>query len=155
MTNRRLAFLLEGKVQGVKMRRYVEAAGRHFRLGGFCVNTAEGAVFGEAWAGQSSDTSALSDFQCWLQGQWEPKVYHNIKPTPIGTAYPAKARVDRAFVLMLDDDFSRADDRLEKRFQKFTMVRDDVEADTLASERINIQERLSEMEKSSMSWHDS
>ena len=44
-----LIFLLEGKVQGVKMRRYVESAGKYFNLGGFVINTQSGAVYGEHW----------------------------------------------------------------------------------------------------------
>ena len=31
-------FLLQGKVQGVKMRRYVESAARHFGVGGYVIN---------------------------------------------------------------------------------------------------------------------
>ena len=86
-----LIFLLEGKVQGVKMRRYVESAGKYFNLGGFVINTQSGAVYGEAWEvqqddpqqeeQQSSASSKLEQFKKWIEGKWEPKVYTNIKPT--------------------------------------------------------------------------
>ena len=86
-----LTFLLEGKVQSVKMRRYIESAGKHFGLGGFVINTQSGAVYGEAWEVTSNDrngesksptsSSGLDQFKLWIQGRWEPKVYTNIKPT--------------------------------------------------------------------------
>ena len=93
-----LIFLLEGKVQGVKMRRYVESAGKYFNLGGFVINTQSGAVYGEAWEvkqeeqqkivkeqqssnSSSSSSSSLDQFKTWIEGNWEPVVYTNIKPT--------------------------------------------------------------------------
>ena len=91
-----LIFLLEGKVQGVKMRRYVESSGKYFNLGGFVINTQSGAVYGEAWeveqekqqqvekeqqSSSSSSSSTLEQFKTWIEGKWEPIVYTNIKPT--------------------------------------------------------------------------
>ena len=44
-----IKFYLTGKVQVVKMRRYIEAAARHCGVeGGFCINTNDGHVYGEA-----------------------------------------------------------------------------------------------------------
>ena len=37
-----LRFLLAGRVQEVKMRRYVESAARHFNVSGFTINTMDG-----------------------------------------------------------------------------------------------------------------
>jgi len=124
-----LCFLLSGKVQKVKMRRYVESAGRYFGLGGFVINTKKGDVYGEVWnyyrdhwdhpndegngntkgtkedneqdvttRSRSISSSGLSKFRTWIRGEWNPKIYSNIKPTPIGTAYPKLARVDRCAI---------------------------------------------------------
>ena len=68
------AFLLSGKVQGVKLRRYVEAAGRNFQVGGYVINTDDGNVFGEAW---------IRDFATWIRGKHTRIVYTNVKPTPL------------------------------------------------------------------------
>ena len=68
------AFLLSGKVQGVKLRRYVEAAGRSFQVGGYVINTDDGNVFGEAW---------IRDFATWIRGKHTRIVYTNVKPTPL------------------------------------------------------------------------
>ena len=190
-----LTFLLEGKVQSVKMRRYIESAGKHFGLGGFVINTQSGAVYGEAWevtsAGNdshgepesSSSSNGIDQFKLWIQGRWEPKVYTNIKPTrkliaityfphtpkttkmktisrlrlvsfaqrwytaiisAIGTAYPALARVDHAAIIFVDISTTTTSDtnELMKRFESFTMVRDDVEANEIAMERMELHSNL-------------
>jgi len=115
----------------------------------------------------SSSRRPLDDFSTWLEGKWEPKVYTNIKPTPIGTAYPIKARVDRVKVLWLESEGiienhdgparpavtakSSASNRnnaignaksMRERFAAFTMVRDDDEAEALARERSDVQSRV-------------
>jgi len=151
-----LAFLLAGKVQGVKMRRYVESAARHFGLAGYVINITEtGDVFGQAWERQGSvdeheqeQNQPLDQFRTWVRGEWEPKVFHNIKPTPIGTAYPEKAGVHRCATLYYDWNEDRErnvvnNDNWMERFDTFTMVRDDQEAETLASGQIELQRRLS------------
>jgi len=130
-----LRFVLSGKVQGVKMRRYVEAAARHFGVRGFTINTAGGDVYGEAAGGEAG---AVDSFAGWLRGEWEPKEYHAIKPTPVGTAYPLKARVLRAEVEVRAAPSDLGDTRepapgvalLPPAFQEgeFQMVRDDAEA---------------------------
>ena len=86
-----LSFRLKGKVQKVKMRRYVESAALDCAVKGFVVNTIGGDVYGEAEA----ITPRLDRFQKWLEGRWTPKVFTNLKPTPVGMAYPELARVDR------------------------------------------------------------
>lgn len=158
-----LAFLLAGEVQGVKMRRYVESAARYFGLAGYVINTQSGDVFGEAWERQHSVQVSLEDrdpcnidkeqkldqFMRWVRGEWEPKVYHNIKPTPIGTAYPEKARVHRCATLYYSKEDMEPVSKnnnlnLIERFDMFTMVRDDKEAEALASELIEIQMQLSD-----------
>jgi acylphosphatase len=60
-----LRFLLSGEVQGVKMRRYIEAAATFFHIsGGFVINTSSGDVYGEC----SGSSEALNSFTLWLQG---------------------------------------------------------------------------------------
>lgn len=167
-----LAFLLMGKVQGVKMRRYVESAARHFGVSGYVINTAAGHVFGKAWEQQQQqqkeqcnitgiddnpeggqlqrqqdEQQQLDQFVTWVRGQWKPAVYHNIKPTPIGTAYPEKARVHQCvttttILFYLDQDIIVLNDDEQERFATFTMIRDDNEAAKLASQQIKLQERL-------------
>jgi acylphosphatase len=128
------AFLLEGKVQGVKLRRYVEAAGRHFGVGGYVINTEDGAVWGEAWG-----SDGIQDFATWIRGEHTPIVYTNIKPTPVGTAYPEKARVERLVVRRHEDE---VDEKYYEQFSQFTMVRDDHEADLILKERKEMQSML-------------
>lgn len=148
-----LSFLLKGKVQGVKMRRYIESAGRYFGVSGFVINIDEnddtdpGAVFGQAWVSEVGDKEDNSDiskerldsFQRWIQGGWVPKVFTNIKPTPIGTAYPEKARVEQ-FSLSRDEREAHA---CMVNFQIFEMVRDDELAMLICEETIQDRSRLS------------
>lgn len=152
-----LAFMLMGKVQGVKMRRYVESAARHFGLSGYVINTSKGHVFGEAWERRqqqctSSTTTEnddddddngqehLDQFLTWIRGQWQPAVYHNIKPTPIGTAYPEKARVHRCATVFLEQQQQQEEENA--LFDVFAMVRNDEQAEKLALRRLEIQMRL-------------
>ena len=102
-----LSFLFRGQVQGVKFRRYVEAAGKYFDVGGYVINLEEeesgdgGDVFGEAWVhvGVDGDVDGrcrnLNDFENWIWGEHRPAEYTNMKPTPVGPAYPALAKVER------------------------------------------------------------
>ena len=164
------SFLLEGKaVQGVKLRRYIEAAGRWAGSdGGYCINTDDGGVFGEAWTKISNkndddddedhhDTSSFDSFNkflTWIKGQHIPKEYTNIKPTPVGPAYPLKAQVDDYAVLLkkvvhdIKDDESKTAEggvpavQYYETFNQFTMVRDDEEASKIASSRKDIYELL-------------
>ena len=129
------AFLLKGKVQGVKLRRYVEAAGRHYGVGGYVINTEDGDVWGEAFA---VEDDKLHGFATWIRGEVTPAVYTNIKPTPIGTAYPEKAQVDQFAVRRYLD----TDHPYFRRFAQFTMVRDDEEAAALLQERKDNQQPL-------------
>lgn len=133
------AFLLEGKVQGVKLRRYVEAAGRHFGVGGYVINTEAGAVWGEAWVDTVAGNDRIEGFATWIRGEQTPIMYTNIKPTPSGTAYPEKAQVERRAVLRHHDDIK---ENYSQNFSQFTMVRDDQEAALLLEERKEIQELL-------------
>lgn len=180
-----VAFLLRGRVQKVKMRRYVESAARHFGVGGYVINTENendngngggGDVFGEAWlvtnhaddAGGNADddadaddcsqksSSLLDDFTRWIRGEWEPAVFTNVKPTPIGTAYPEKAVVDKCVLLLHWKQEGGARNNIWKdpRIQQqqpqqqatmkelFVMVRDDQEAALIALERKDILEKL-------------
>eukprot|EP00941_MAST-03F_sp_MAST-3F-sp1_P001716 g1716.t1 len=116
----RITFELYGRVQGVKMRRYIEAAARFLNIkGGFCCNTVEKTVYGEAY-GQSSD---VTNFIKWLEGKWLPRVETNIKPTPEGTAYPKHAEIKRVCVrniLFEEKDVTEG--------SRFSMVRDENES---------------------------
>ena len=132
------AFLLSGKVQGVKLRRYVEAAGRNFQVGGYVINTDDGNVFGEAWMSTegrqhngkliSHWSQNLRDFATWIRGEHTPIVYTNVKPTPIGTAYPDLARVDAYCVDNNERNNEWLDVKHYDKLKQFTMVRDDQEA---------------------------
>ena len=133
-----VAFLLTGKVQKVKMRRYIESAGRHCGVGGYCVNTDDGFVFGEAWVCDDHRVPLLRNFQTWIQGQWEPVVFTNIKPTPVGTAYPELAVVEQCYVLNVSPCAISKDHF--NRFSDFTMVRDDQESAMLQLERRHVVE---------------
>ena len=113
MSKQRIQFLLEGRVQRVKMRRYVESAARHFQLTGFVFNTSSGQVFGEA----RGDTNNIQFFSQWVAGQWTPRVHANIKPAPVGTMYPELARVDRVSTLILHDE------AIDVNLLEFSMVR--------------------------------
>jgi Acylphosphatase len=141
-----LSFLLKGKVQGVKMRRYIESAGQHFGVAGYVINIDEndsddpGAVFGQAWLverGETADscrssssdncklqevTADLESFETWIRGDWIPRSYTNIKPTPIGTAYPEKAYVEHYAVSKGDGGQPQ---NFKGKFNQFTMVRED------------------------------
>lgn len=139
------AFLLKGKVQAVKMRRYVESAARHFGLGGYVINihfggNDDGAVFGEAWVCDDHLNHQLKSFITWIRGEWEPAIYTNIKPTPVGTAYPELARVDQVAVLSRYDNISMKNFH---KYSRFTMVRDDQEEAVLSWERRETRNRLS------------
>lgn len=150
-----VSFLLDGRaVQKVKLRRYIESCGRYFKnVGGYVVNTPSGEVFGEAWTelsntfyGKEENTNTqknisddeanlgLDGFRTWICGQYEPLVLTNVKPTPIGTAYPALAQVDRYALLEGIDDTFDADQFLHP-FQSFTMVRDNKDAASLLEKR--------------------
>jgi acylphosphatase len=140
-----LAFLLQGRVQKVKMRRYVESAAKHFELGGYVVNTEDGHVFGEAWVCDDKNRPSLRGFRTWIRGEWEPAVFTNVKPTPVGTAYPEKALVDRGVVTLEESSASHHYDvSLDhvNQFLSFTMVRDDNQSAMLQSERRHVLERL-------------
>lgn len=140
-------FLLKGKVQGVKMRRYVESAARHFGVGGYVINiddendTDSGAVFGEAWVCDDHLIPQLKGFATWIRGEWVPAVYTNIKPTPVGTAYPEKATVEQYAVQTYHENVAM--DHFD-RFSQFTMVRSDQEAAMLSWDRREIRKKLSD-----------
>lgn len=154
-----LSFLLKGKVQGVKMRRYVESAGRHFGVGGYVINIDDGdphdpgAVFGQAWvvaaveeepgttdSDMPEQTSRLDAFERWIRGEWKPQVYTNIKPTPIGTAYPEKAQVEGFAVWKSQREPLH---HLTEEFNEFTMVRGDDHAMIISQETAQIRRTLS------------
>lgn len=139
------AFLLEGKVQGVKLRRYVEAAGRHFGVGGYVINTCEGRVFGEAWVSDTHQLTRLRGFETWITGRHAPAVYTDVKPTPVGTAYPEKARVGRFVASMSGELLDALHAETAKMFSQFTMVRDDRDAATLLHRRKANHETLSKI----------
>lgn len=138
-------FLLKGKVQGVKMRRYVESAGRHFGVGGYCININhgedEGAVFGEAWVRDQNMITPLKNFTTWVSGQWKPAIYTNVKPVPVGTAYPEKANVQQMAVK--PHQIAHIPPSMLQKYSQFTMIRDEQEATTLSCNRRDIQKELS------------
>ena len=155
-----VSFLLKGHVQGVKMRRYVESAGQYFGLGGYVINIDEGdphdpgAVFGQAWgvidvievAEESPETESRFDsFVRWIQGEWTPCVYTNIKPTPIGTAYPEKAHVEGYALMVSSLTHPEPKDKYDPKeeFNQFTMVRGDEDASRISEATREIRQRLS------------
>ena len=70
----------------------------------------------------------LRDFATWIRGDHTPIVYTNVKPTPIGTAYPDLARVDVYCVDNNERNNEWVDVKHYDKFKQFTMVRDDQEA---------------------------
>lgn len=142
MTTIGFAFLLRGHVQGVKMRRYVESAARHWGLGGYVINDVDGSVVGEAFSlptiENDDDSSRIDAFHTWIRGEWEPKEFTNIKPTPVGTAYPALAGVE----LVCTDRRVDMPAKLLEQYSQFTMIRDDKRAEAIAIEREHVHSRL-------------
>jgi len=125
-------FRLVGRVQGVKMRRYIEATGRYFGVAGYCINTSDGNVFGEAHG--APEKMAL--FVAWLKG-FLRQDFTDLKPTPVGCAYPLKARVDIANIEELSP-WEAALIPLAK-VSEFTMVRDEDAAAALEIDRYEPQ----------------
>ena len=129
-----LRFLLAGRVQEVKMRRYIESAARHFAVSGFTINTTDGNVYGEA---RSPDVRAsainlnegvespIDKFETWLRGEWQPRTFTDVKPTPVGVAYPALASVT---AVVIDRSATASALPLPPEFKVFTMVRGDDDA---------------------------
>ena len=37
--------------------------------------------------------SPIDKFETWLRGEWQPRTFTDVKPTPVGVAYPALASV--------------------------------------------------------------
>jgi hypothetical protein len=155
-----LSFLLTGHVQGVKMRRYVESAGQHFGVGGYVINIDEddahdpGAVFGQAWEAvvvneqqqkqQQEMTSRLELFEQWIKGEWTPREYTNVKPTPIGTAYPEKAHVEGYAVMVSSaPQPPQQNDDANEEFVQFTMVRGDEDASRISEATAEVRRTLS------------
>lgn len=140
------------------MRRYVECAARHFGLSGFVINTKAGDVLGVAWTSETNES--LDNFEIWVRGKWEPREYHNLKPTPIGTAYPSKARVESAVVLRLYDTNENASKELFRenrmtRFRIFSMIREDRESEMLARDFAEVETRLkSDISLERVAWVD-
>ena len=144
-----VAFLLRGRVQNVKMRRYVESAAKHFGVGGYVINTDDGDVFGEAWIvnvvggdggddGDNTKQYLLRDFSKWIRGEWEPASFTNRKPTPIGTAYPETAQVETCVFLGEGTRWIWKD----RQTSDFEMIREEQQAAMMARERKDILERL-------------
>lgn len=87
------------------------------------VNTPEGHVYGECCVGEGKveQTSDVAGFVQWLSGKWNPVVLTNIKPTPVGTAYPLNAVVDDVIIRQ-----AIGVPQLPKEFlHRFTMIRDE------------------------------
>lgn len=122
------------------MRRYIESAARFFRLRGFVVNLTDGAVFGETWT--NHDERSLHQFRTWIRGEWPEVILTNVKPTPIGTAYPAKARVESChgvWGIRSDEEATLLHRKLP---ETFVMVRGDEEATVLISARTSVIQLL-------------
>lgn len=136
------SFLLNGHVQGVKMRRYIESAARFFQLKGFVVNLEDGAVFGEAWHTETgslaNNDSQLHRFRTWIRGEWPEVILTDVKPTPVGTAYPAKASVNSCRGFWWESHSEKDVQFFKKLPEVFTMVRDDAEAAVMISERFGM-----------------
>ena len=75
-----LSFVVHGKVQGVFFRKYTQKRGAELGLRGWCENTAEGTVRGEA----HGDAKALDDFKHYLRHVGSPK--SKIERAVLGTA---------------------------------------------------------------------
>jgi hypothetical protein len=151
------AFLLSGHVQGVKMRRYIESAANFFRVQGYVINLDDGNVFGEAWlldtttsnnnnTNDTTTTTPLDQFRTWIRGEPPERILTNVKPTPVGTAYPAKARVESFRGRW--GTFARADETwLTERplcDGSFVMIRGSTEAETLIARRTMVIDALRE-----------
>jgi hypothetical protein len=151
------AFLLSGHVQGVKMRRYIESAANFFGVQGYVINLDDGMVFGEAWLmdtttsnnNNTNDTTTitpLDQFRTWIRGEWPERVLTNVKPTPVGTAYPAKARVEtfrgRWITLIREDETWLTEQPLCDG--SFVMIRGSAEAETLMARRTSVIDALRE-----------
>jgi acylphosphatase len=63
------AFEIYGKVQGVFFRKHTEQTAKMLRLHGWCENTSEGTVRGEA----HGDTPSMRKFREWLSRTGSPK----------------------------------------------------------------------------------
>lgn len=137
----KVAFVVRGKVQGVKFRRYVEAAGRHFGVGGYVINLDSGDVFGEAWVEDGHQKHLLNYFETWIRGEHAPAVFTNIKPTPIGPDYPELARVEK-YAIARDVSVGAWDQEYGDTFARFAMVRDNDEAAKIAKIRKQMQDSL-------------
>ena len=95
-------------------------------MGGFVVNTPQGHVYGECCCfTQDTDEGqeSLRGFLRWLSGKWNPVVLTNIKPTPVGTAYPVHAIVDSVVIRPAADRYKV--DIPGEYLKTFTMVRDE------------------------------
>ena len=140
------------------MRRYVESAGQHFGVGGYVINIDEddahdpGAVFGQAWEAvevkeqeqQQEMTSRLELFERWIKGEWTPREYTNVKPTPIGTAYPEKAHVEGYAVMVSSaPQPPQQNDDAKEEFLQFTMVRGDEDASRISEATAEVRRTLS------------
>ena len=110
------------------MRRYVEAVARHFDVGGYCINTADGrAVFGEAHGAAEN----IAMFKAWLRGELR-RVFTDLKPTPPGTAYPLLARVKR---VLIAENLDKEDRIPFSNVPQFVMVRNEAAALALEKDR--------------------
>ena len=139
-----VSFVFRGKVQGVKLRRYVEAAGKYFGVGGYVINLESGDVFGEAWVEDGHQNHRLLSFERWIRGEHSPTVFTNIKPTPVGSAYPELARVEK-YVIARDASVGGWDrDQCDRfaHFARFAMVRDNDEATKISLTRKQMQDIL-------------
>eukprot|EP00808_Paulinella_micropora_P003011 g3916.t1 len=63
------AFEIFGKVQGVYFRKYTKEKASSLKLRGWCLNTEEGTVQGEAFG----NPNALSELKSWLEKTGSPK----------------------------------------------------------------------------------
>ena len=64
-----ISFEISGKVQGVFFRKFTQAEAQKLKLRGWCENTRQGTVRGEA----HGDAAALEKFKVWLAKKGSPK----------------------------------------------------------------------------------
>lgn len=116
-------------------------------------------------ASLSLSSSSLDSFEVWIKGEWIPRTYTNIKPTPIGTAYPEKANVESYAIMtttttttttgtVQQEQQQNYHHHMRSDFKQFTMVRGDEPAKILSEETQEIRAVLSSAMTNKDEWKE-
>ena len=103
------------------------------------INLDDGNVFGQAWICDDHQKASLARFETWIQGDWEPRVYSDVKPVPVGTDYPERAVVESCITIKGYHNILRS--RFQE-FSTFNMVRGEQDMAKLAEEHETAIEKL-------------